>query len=130
MNVQESKPLPVLQWLRPLLIGLAVGIIAGVAMLLLAAALVKSVDVPRAAITPLAVGAASVGAFFGGLAAALAARRRGLVFGALCGVLLFLLILAAGIFRLGGVGGGYALIKLAALTVAGAVGGVLGVNRR
>lgn len=130
MNSHDKTPGVLGQWLRPLLVGTAVGIIGCVAMLLLSAALVKSVDVPRAAITPLAIVAAAVGAFLAGLTAAAIARRRGLLVGALCGLLLFLLILLAGFTRFGGVSGTTSLIKLAVLLVAGGLGGVLGVNRR
>ena len=50
--------------------------------------------------------------------------------GAVCGLVLFLLILIAGFIRYSGVGGGYALIKLAALLVSGSLGGALGMNLR
>jgi len=70
------------------------------------------------------------GAFAAGLAAALTAGQRGLVIGALCGLLLFIIILLAGLFRSSGIDLGYTAVKCAVLTVAGAVGGVLGVNRR
>lgn len=130
MRAQEKDPSFSKRWLRPLLVGTAVGVIACVAALMLCAALVRSVDVPRAAVMPLAVAAGAVGAFAAGLTAALISRQRGLALGAVCGLLLFLLVLLAGFARYTGVSGGYALLKAAVLTVAGALGGVLGVNRR
>ena len=118
------------QWLRPLLIGTAVGVVCCTLLLLVMAAVVNAVDIPRAATVPLAVAAAAIGAFAAGLAAALTAGRHGLAVGAASGVLLFLVILVAGFIRYAGVDGGYALLKAAVLMVMGGLGGVLGVNRR
>ncbi len=118
------------QWLRPLLIGSAVGIVCCTVLLLVMAAAVSSVDIPRAATVPLAVVAAALGAFAAGLTAALVAGRHGLAVGAASGALLFVVILIAGFIRYAGVDGGYALLKAAVLIVMGGLGGVLGVNRR
>ena len=104
--------------------------IACIALLLLMAAVVRSVDVPSRASMPMAVAAAAGGAFLSGLTAAHLAGRRGLLFGALCGAMLFLLILIAGFVRYSGVSGGFTAVKLLVLTAAGAIGGVLGVGRK
>ena len=130
MESRDRTPSFARQWLRPLLVGTAIGVIVCVAALLLMAALVRTVDVPRAAVLPLAIAAAAAGAFAGGLAAAAAAGQRGLAVGALCGLVLYLLILLAGFIRYSGVSGGTAVFKLAVLIVAGGLGGVLGVNCR
>ncbi len=130
MGSQKETGLFMQQWLRPLIIGLAVGVVCCTLVLLAMAAAVGSVDIPRAATVPLAVAAAALGAFAAGLTAALTAGRRGLLLGAVSGMLLFLVILLAGCIRYAGVDGGYALLKAAVLTVMGALGGVLGVNRR
>ena len=124
MKNQDRAPV------KPVLLGLCIGVLCTTLLLLLMALVIRSVDVPRGAVTPLAVVAAGVGAFAAGLTAALAARRNGLLLGAVCGLLLFLIILLAGSLRSGGVDGSFAAVKAAVLTVAGAIGGVLGVNRR
>ena len=116
--------------IRPLLIGVAVGILVCTLLLLLMAAVIQRVDVPRGAALPLAVGAAAVGAFLGGLTAALISKQRGLLLGAVSGLVLFLLVLLAGLARYAAVDGSTALLKAVVLVVVGAVGGVLGVNRR
>lgn len=130
MRAHDRTPSFFRCWLRPMLVGLAVGLIGCVGSLMLAALLVQTVDVPRAAILPLAIAAAAIGAFLAGLTAAAVSGQRGLLFGAVCGLLLWLLILLAGVARYTGVSGGNTLIKLAALVLAGGVGGVLGVNMR
>lgn len=123
-NQKQTAPI-----LRPILIGLCVGVVSCTLLLLLAAFLFRSVDVPLGASAPVAIAAAALSALVGGWTAARAARSRGLLIGGLCGLLLFLIILLCGLFR-GGVNSGYAVVKLAALTLCGAIGGVLGVNRK
>ena len=125
----QDKPI-LRQWLRPIGVGLCVGVIVGTLTLLLLALLFRSVEIPHGAAAPLAVTAAAVGAFGAGLTAARLARCRGLAVGALCGVGLFLILLVAGLIRHGDVAPAFALIKGAALTLSGGVGGLLGVGRK
>ena len=130
MRTRESHTSVFTALIRPLLIGVAVGVVVSVLTLMLMALLVQSIDVPRAAVLPLAMSAGATGAFVGGLTTALAAGRRGLLMGALCGLVLFFLILLAGFVRFAGVSGGTAVLKAAVLAVAGGIGGLLGVLRR
>ncbi len=123
---QQPRTTPIL---RPLLFGLCVGVVCCTLLLLAAACLLKSVDVPPGATAPIAVAAAAVSAFAGGWTTARTAHSRGLLMGGACGLLLFLIILLCGLCR-GGVDSGYAAIKLAVLTLSGAIGGVLGVNQK
>ena len=126
----KSSPSFLRCWLRPVLLGLCVGVLCGTLLLLLMALAIRSVDVPRAMVSPMAITAAAVAAFSAGLTAALSARKNGLILGVLCGLLLFFLLLIAGLARATGLSGQQTVIKLAVLTVAGALGGVLGVRRR
>ena len=130
MSGRNGSPSVFERWVRPVLIGVAVGVIVCILLLLMMAAVVQTVDVPRRATMPLAVIAAAAGAFAAGLTASAVTGRRGLPVGAVCGLTLFLLILIAGFVRYSGVSGGYALIKLAALLVSGSVGGLLGMGLR
>ena len=130
MRAQDRTPSFFRCWLRPVLVGVAVGLIGCIGALMLMALIVRSVDVPRAAILPLAIVAAAVGAFLAGLTAAAIAKQKGLLLGAVCGLVLWLLILLAGFTRYAGVSGGSTAIKLAALVLSGGIGGVLGVNLR
>lgn len=116
--------------IRPLLFGVAVGIVVCTLLLMLMAVVIQRVDIPQGAALPLAVGAAAAGAFLAGLTAALVAGQRGLLTGAVSGLLLYLPMLIAGLARYSSVDAAGSLLKLAVLAVAGAVGGVLGVNRR
>ena len=62
------------RFLRPVIIGAVVGALCCTLLLAVMAAIVASQDIPKAAITPMAIVAAAAGAFFGGFAAARIAK--------------------------------------------------------
>lgn len=128
MNTRTPSPLS--PWLRPILIGLAVGAVTATGLLLLFALLIYKLDLPMGAVTPLAVIAMGLGSLVGGIAVGLSTKEKGLLSGAVCGALLYLILLIAGLARTGDVALGYAAVKGTVMTVASAAGGVLGVNRR
>ncbi len=130
MRAHDRSPSFFRCWLRPALVGVAVGVIACVGALMLMALIVQSVDVPRTAVLPIAIATAAIGAFLAGLTAAAVAKQKGLLLGAVCGLVLWLLILLAGVARYTGVSGSNAALKLVVLLLCGSVGGVLGVNMR
>jgi len=115
--------------LRPVVIGTAAGVLCCTAVLLIFALLMAVFDIPQIAVTPMAVAAAVVGAFFGGLVCARISGTRGLLYGAACGALMYLLIVIAG-FSFKDVNGLYALVKLIAVLASSSAGGVYGVNMR
>lgn len=116
--------------LVPMLIGAGVGVLVCTVILLIMAAVMTAVIVPAAVVTPLALAAAALGAFAGGLVAARLSRERGLLYGAGSGLLLFLLVTAAGFALLPETRGALLPLKAALLIGGGALGGVLGVNLR
>lgn len=128
MNTRTPSPLSPL--LKPILIGMGVGAVAATGFMLLSALLVYKLSLPLGAMPPMAVAAMGLGSFVGGIAAGLSTKERGLLMGAACGALLYLILLIAGLARTGHVALGYAAVKWAVMTVCSAAGGVLGVNRR
>ena len=130
MHTHNRVPDRLSRWLRPVLTGVSIGVVCATLCLLLFALLIYKLPIPTAAVTPLAVAAMGLGGFVGGLAVGLGAKQRGLLAGAVCGTLLFLVLFIAGVARGDGVAWGYAAVKWAVLTVCSAAGGVLGVNRR
>lgn len=130
MRARNSSPSFFDTRIRPVLVGVGVGALGCMGLLMLMALIIQSVDVPRSAVLPLSIAAAAGGAFIAGLVSAAMAGRRGLLVGVVCGLVLFLLILAAGIARYADVSGGAAAVKLAVLVLCGGIGGVLGVNMR
>ena len=130
MHTHNPVPSRLSPWLRPVLIGVCVGVVSTTLLLLLFAFLLLQASLPAATATPMAVAALGVGGFLGGLAVGLSRKQRGLLLGAICGTLLYLILLLAGLACGEEPAWGYALLKWAVLTVCSAAGGVLGVNRR
>ena len=114
--------------LRPVVIGTVIGAGGCLLILLLMAAVMASSDIPKAAVTPMAVAAAAIGAFISGIVAARISREKVLMLGAVCGLLLYLLVMLAGFAVLREIRGAYAVVKLAVMIGCAALGGVLGVN--
>lgn len=114
--------------LRPVVIGTVIGAGGCLLILLLMAAVMASSDIPKAAVTPMAVAAAAIGAFISGIVAARISPEKGLMLGAVCGLLLYLLVMLAGFAVLREIRGAYAVVKLAVMIGCAALGGVLGVN--
>ena len=114
--------------LRPVVIGTVIGAGGCLLILLLMAAVMASSDIPKAAVTPMAVAAAAIGAFISGIVAARISREKGLMLGAVCGLLLYLLVMLAGFAVLREIRGAYAVVQLAVMIGCAALGGVLGVN--
>lgn len=127
---KEDSSAMVKRFLRPVIIGAVVGALCCTLLLAVMAAIVASQDIPKAAITPMAIVAAAAGAFFGGFAAARIAKEKGLLIGGACGLLLFILVALAGFAFLKEIRGAYILVKLAVMLVLAALGGVIGVNLR
>ena len=130
MRSRQQDSSAVYRIVRPLLWGMLIGMISCLLLLLLMAAVLAAGDIPKTAITPLAVSAAVVGAVIGGFLTARLRGENGLLFGAVCGVLLYIVVMIVGFSIMHELRGGYALLKLSLMLLAGAVGGVLGVNGR
>lgn len=129
MNTHTRTPFTLHPYVRSLLLGVGIGVVTATLLLLLCAAVIARVAVPGGAIPPMAVAAMGIGSLVGGCAVGRSAKRHGLWLGAVCGTLLYLILLTVGLAR-GGVSPAYAAIKWAVLTVCSAAGGVWSVNRR
>lgn len=112
------------------LIGSLTGAAAALLMLLLLSFFITRVQtVPYEALPMLSVAAICPGAFAGGWLSARLNRSAGMLLGAVAGAGAMLLLLAAGAAS-GSEIGVAAILRLSAAVLSGAIGGVLGVNRR
>ena len=118
------------QWIRPITVGSVAGALVCFLLLLLMATVLVAKDIPKTAVTPMAVCAAAAGSFAGGALCAAITRQKGWLYGALCGAGLFLLVTLAGWVLLQQVRAATLLIKAAVLIGCGSIGGMLGVNLR
>ncbi len=116
------------QYLKPLLVGLGVGAITLTAIILLCAFFFVIRDMPKSAAMPIALIAAGIGSLVGGVTAAKTMKEQGMIIGGLCGLALFAVTFIVSLFADGGTFTIFTPMRLAIMTLAGAVGGVLGVN--
>lgn len=117
---------------QKLIKALITGTITGLAVcfgliLLCVFAVTKSGTVPYGAISPLAIAAECIGSFFAGFICAKVNRRMGLIFGSVCGAVLFLVLMIIGAAS-GGEVGLMAVLRLLMCVLSGAFGGVIGVR--
>ncbi len=115
---------------RPFLVGSGVGLAVGLVILLLASLVMMSGAFPSSLVTPIALVIMAIAAFVGGLVSATVSRERGLLYGAGCGLLLFLFVTVLGMAVSQELRGVMMLIKAGLAIGSGALGGVLGVNRK
>ena len=87
-------------------------------------------DLPPAAVEPLALLAGMLGCIAAGFLCAKLYGKNGLLTGAACGLVLFVIVLLAGCASVHGSLRFGSLIKAVIFLFAGAIGGVLGVNIR
>ncbi|MBQ5563517.1 MAG: TIGR04086 family membrane protein [Clostridia bacterium] len=110
------------------------GIISGICLTLIftafsAAVMVKMQKVMYSAIAPFAIASICIGAFVGGYVTARINKNMGMAVGAICGLAVFLIFLGTGAV-FGSELGIVSLIRCIASVISGALGGILGVNKR
>ncbi len=93
------------------------------------AVMVKMERVAYNAVMPFGLGALCIGTFGGGYITARINKSMGMAVGAVCGVGVFLIVLAVGAI-LGSELGIVTLVRAGTAVISGALGGVLGVNKR
>ncbi len=115
---------------RSLVTGTIIGTAVSFLIILLAVFfIIKMQSMPYDALAPISIAAASVGSFCGGYISARANKSLGMVIGAVCGGIMFVLLAGTGLI-MGGTAGLVTLLRLALMLLFGAAGGVLGVNKR
>lgn len=130
MNTRKENLSVAARIVRPIAFGVGMGVLVCLVLLLLAATIMASCQVPQAVVTPVAVAILAVAAVLGGFITARIARERGLLYGAGCGLLLFLITAIAGFGVEEAVQGTLLFLKMALATGCGAIGGIVGVNMK
>jgi len=129
MKVKSSKNSLFL--LKALSFGLVSGMLICILFLVLfAGVFVKLGSIPQNLINVLALIAAVLGAFTAGYITLKIFKEKGLYIGAICGNLVFLIFTISGLFVKGESLSSFTFIKLLLLTFFGALGGVLGINKK
>ncbi|WOC31001.1 MULTISPECIES: TIGR04086 family membrane protein [Caproicibacterium] len=117
--------------LRSALFGIVGGTAICTVLLLLSAAVIQaSGKLPQDLLQPLVLIICGVSAFFSGVISAKISGKRGLLLGAGCGFLLFLLCMLGGVVNTHDVASLSSLTRMLVMVSAGALGGYLSVYRR
>lgn len=117
--------------LRALLAGVVSGSAACALLLLLAAAGIRaSGSLPQELLQPIVLAVCGLSALLAGYLSAKIAKRRGLLFGAASGALLFVICLVGGVANAHSALSASALTRLLVMLLAGALGGFWAVNRK
>jgi putative membrane protein (TIGR04086 family) len=115
---------------KPVAVSVLVGAVVSALLLLAMAFVLASRTVPQFAVNPMASFSLAGGGFAAGLCCAKIMRRKGLLYGAVCGALLTMIVLLAGLALRDGAFGVPVLFKALFLMLPAMLGGVLGVNAR
>jgi putative membrane protein (TIGR04086 family) len=114
--------------IRPIAVSVAAGILFSILLLFLMSVVVATQNIPQAAIEPMALFAASAGAFAAGYLCAKAMGANGLLYGAISGAGILLVVLIAGAATGSGGLGIPALVRALFILLSAMIGGVIRVN--
>ena len=122
---------PILGAMRSIVVGSVVG--AALCATLLGAfalAFVSSGHIPQNLISPMMLALSVLSSFAAGFVTAKISRKRGLAYGALSGLLLFVLFLVSGLIASHEPISITAGIRMAVMVISGAIGGLLAVSKK
>lgn len=114
--------------MKPVLKGGILGLAIILILFVFLALILASGILPLSATPAIACVAISIGAFFAGLSTAKATGKNGLLTGALCGFILFLLFTIIGMAAFASAPGTSTVIRLVIFVTAAAIGGIIGVG--
>lgn len=107
----------------------AIGLLATAVMLLLLSFVLSKKDFPFSLINPLSTVALLIGSLLAGFLAAKSSKEKGMLLGGFCGFIIFVVIfVVSSMFQFEV--GAKAVLKLAVCVLSGAIGGIIGVNKR
>lgn len=116
---------------KSIVLGTAVGgILCMLCLLVFAAFFVGAKVIPQAMIQPLILASCALGAFMGGFVTVRILRAQGLMFGILSGLLLFAIVCLVSVIAIREPFSTFAFVKGILMMLAGAIGGIVAVNKR
>jgi len=115
-------------FIKPVIFGIIGGLIISILLLGIISFVFTMQDIPQSAVILFAFFSVCGGAFMGGFFASHKYKNKGLMIGALTGLLFFLILYITGVVMNQINVGSLAVLKLVLSVVFGAIGGVVGVN--
>jgi putative membrane protein (TIGR04086 family) len=129
-RTQTAENQGAIRAVKPVAVSVLVGAAVSALLLLGMAYILSSRTVPQFAVDPMASVSLAGGGLASGLCCARIMRRKGLLYGAVCGALLTVIVLIVGLILDDGGFGVPTLFKALVLLLPAMLGGVLGVNAR
>ena len=122
---------PLVGIIKAVLVGDIVGVLVCALLLFITSFLfVQTKNMPNAVIEPLTIGIAGIGAFCAGYISARVLKNKGMFLGMSAGFILFAVLFISGLIIAREALTMVTVIKLLLLLLMGAVGGIIGVNKR
>lgn len=116
------------KYLVSIFVGAGIGMFSSAILIFILAAALSIGDIPAMLFSPLTVIILALGGFAGGFASSKISGEKGIFCGAASGTVYFLLVWLFGAFFEYSGFGTAALIKSVMIIIAGALGGIIGVN--
>lgn len=112
-----------------------IGVVTGacfcaVLLVIFAFLFLKMQRVPVTALSPVSIGISALGSFLAGLVTGKLSRQRGLLYGAITGVVLFALFLVSNLSVTGIPLSWVALTRMGIMVISGSMGGLLAVSKK
>lgn len=119
------------KYVKAILIGAGVGtLVCAILLLIITFVLTSTKSLPDSILSTVALVIGVFGAFTGGYVSVRIAKCRGMLLGAVCGILMFLIVFLVGISNSTDAVGIAAAIKGVAMTCASSIGGIFAVNKK
>ena len=127
-DIRKDTDTNISKLMKPILKGGILGLAVILILFVLLALILASGIIPLSASPAIACIAIAVGAFLSGFSTAKATGKNGLLMGALCGFVLFLIFTIIGMSAFASTPSASTLIRLIIFVTAAAIGGIIGVG--
>lgn len=122
---------PILSAIRAIIIGAVAGAaVCAVLLALCALAFVSTENIPHDFLPAFIIAVSVISSFFAGFITAKISKQRGLIYGSMAGLLLFILFLVSGLAASQSTVSSEAFIRLLVMLLSGAIGGLVAVSRK
>ncbi|HEX3017763.1 MAG TPA: TIGR04086 family membrane protein [Caproicibacter sp.] len=122
---------PILSAVRAIIIGAVAGAaLCAVLLAISALAFVSSENIPQNFLPAFIIAVSVISALFAGFIAAKISKQRGLIYGSMAAMLLFILFLVSGLATSQSTVSSESFIRLLVMLLSGAIGGLIGVSRK
>ncbi len=131
MNYDKSKSNNISKSIKASIVGIILGSIVCILFLMLFSFLfVRAETLPMKFIEPIVIVISSLGTFVSGYITSKIIKKNGMMYGMISGFLMFVILFISGLIVCGDSITTVILVKCTAMLLAGAVGGIFGVNSK